>query len=121
MKKGQNKIANQFDIEANIIECDISYRGGRLMVDVSSLFPDVEDARMGASQNYLGGGIAGKITGGSMFNPDDLSKKDQKVFYALKERLKQYFHAVNNGGGDEYMQENYGSYEDNQRLSVSSY
>lgn len=113
------------DMRAFIVEhvtaCDISYRGGTLKIDVSELFPRVDDAIMGAYQNYLGGGIAGAITGAAMFSPDELSKKDQKTFFALKEEIKKYFFELNNGGGDEYMQENYGTYENNQRLPLSGY
>lgn len=108
-------------IEENTTEFDASYRGGTLKVDVSSLFPNVENAVMGAYQNYLGGGIAGAIVGAAMFDPSELSKKDQKTFESLKDAIKRYFHAANNGGGDEYMQENHSSYEFNQRLAVSGY
>lgn len=109
-------------IEKNIIGCDISYRGGTLKVDTSELFSGIEKPIMGAYQNYLGGGIAGAICGGASFVPDELSKKDQKVFFELKEAIKKYFYEVNNGGGDEYMQENItgrdakNSYEQNQNL-----
>lgn len=123
----KNKIADSFDIESHTIECDISYRGGRLKVDVSELFPNIEDAVMGAYQNYLGGGIAGAIVGAAMFDPSSLNAKEERVFYALKERIKKYFYALNNGGGDEYMQNEVtgkaarNGYERNQSLSVSAY
>jgi hypothetical protein len=108
-------------IKNNIIECDISYRGGVLKVDVSELFPNVDNAVMGASQNYLGGGIAGSITGGAMFMPDELTKKEQKVFFELKEVIKKYFYDLNSGGGDDYMVENVNSYERNQKMCTSAY
>jgi len=109
MKTKKNKRANEFDIEAHTVACDISYRGGTLNVDVSSLFEIGEDngqAIMGAYQNYLGGGMAGSICGGSMFDPSKLSKKDQATFEVLSARIKLHFYELNNGGGDEYMQEN---------------
>jgi hypothetical protein len=113
-------------IEDNVIDCDISYRGGVLKVDVSSLFPKLENPVIGAYQNYLGGGMAGAIVGGASFEPSELSKKDQKVFYALKEAIKKYFYDINNGGGDDYMQENVTGggkkgYLKNQNLPVSGY
>lgn len=116
-----NKKAEQFDIESHVITCDISYRGGALKVDVRELFPYVDEPIMGAYQNYLGGGIAGAIIGAAMFSPDELHKKDVPVFMELKERLKRYFFDINNGGGDEYMQENYASYDFNQGLPTSGY
>lgn len=127
IKPKRNKIADAFDIESHLKNCDISYRGGSLKVDVSELFPNVDEPIMGAYQNYLGGGIAGAIVGASMFNPEELTEKEQKVFFALKERIKQFFYDANNGGGDEYMQENVtgkeakGGYKKNQSLAVSAY
>lgn len=124
----KNKRADQFDIEANVLEQDISYRGRQLKVDVSSLFPEVENAVMGAYQNYLGGGMPGAIQSGAMFNAALLNKKDQATYRALAERIKRYFYELNNGGGDEYVQENLtGSeapgdgYLKNQNLPRSAY
>jgi hypothetical protein len=110
----------QFIID-HTTDCDISYRGGTLKVDVSELFPNVDEPIMGAYQNYLGGGIAGCIIGASKFDPEELSKKDQKLFYTLKEELKKYFFELNHGGGDEYMVEEVNSYEQNQKLPASGY
>jgi hypothetical protein len=115
-------------IKDNLISADISYRGGTLKVDVSSLFSEIEkdQAIMGAIQNYLGGGIAGAICGVAMFEPSELSKKNQKIFFELKEEIKQAFYNENNGGGDEYMQENVTGgggkgYIKNQSLPASGY
>lgn len=111
-------------IKDHITHCDISYRGGILKVDVSELFPslaDHSDPIMGASQNYLGGGIAGRITAGSYFDIEELTKKEQKIYHPVAEDIKKYFFELNNGGGDDYMQENYNSYARNQNLSVSGY
>lgn len=114
-------------IRDHVIHCDISYRGGTLKVDVSDIFPDVSKPIMGASQNYLGGGIAGCINGGAMFSPDELkTKKDRALFEALLEGCKRYFYDVNHGGGDEYMHDNVvgpdaGGYEAVQRLPRSAY
>jgi hypothetical protein len=118
----KNKKADSFDIEAHTMPgSDVSYRGGSLKVDVSSLFPNLEEpAVMGAYQNYLGGGMAGKIVGASQFDPNALSKADRKVFDALKERIKRYFYALNHGGGDEYMVANT-DYIFNQNLPESGY
>lgn len=124
IKKDQR--AEAFDIVNHVTQCDISYRGGTLKIDVSSIFPDVSDPVMGAYQNYLGGGIAGSIQGAAMFTPDELSEKDQVTFHALLERIKRYFYELNQGGGDEYMHENYtgpdaGGYDAVQRMPKSAY
>ena len=117
----------------NCINMDISYRGGMLKINVSSLFPKLseqagESLFMGAYQNYLGGGMAGAIVGGANFSPDDLkTKKDKDLFFSIKEECKRYFYALNNGGGDDYMQENVTGkrakkgYFKNQTLPVSGY
>lgn len=122
MKKTKEKKIDYVEfIENNIVDCDISYRGGTLKIDVSELFPNTEDAIMGAYQNYLGGGIAGAIVGGAKFNPDELTEDEQVVFYELKDALKKYFYRLNQGGGDDYMVENVNSYDKNQNLPVSGY
>jgi hypothetical protein len=118
--------ADAFDIEENIKDCDISYRGGNLKIDVSSLFPYIDEPIMGAYQNYLGGGIAGSIHGGSMFQKEELHEDDMPVFDALNERIKKFFYDVNNGGGDDYMQENVtgkdaGGYEKTQSMPARGY
>ena len=115
------KRVKEFNIATHIIDGDVSYRGGTLKVDVSELFPNVEDAVMGAYQNHLGGGIAGAIVGAAQFNPSELTEREQRVFYALKERIKQYLYSLNAGGGDEYMVENVNSYRQNQKMAVSGY
>lgn len=114
-------------IESNLIDCDISYRGGSVKIDVSDLFyTGDEPAIMGAYQNYLGGGIAGSIQVGMKFNPKNLDEKDQKVFFELSSELKKWFYNQNNGGGDDYMQEEVtgsdaGGFERLQKMPVSGY
>lgn len=109
----------KFNIEDHIIKSDVSYRGGVLKVDVSELFSDVDNAIMGAYQNYLGGGLAGAVIGAAQFDPEELSAKDQKIFFTLKEEIKKYFYDLNGGGGDEYMVKEVNSYEKNQALPGS--
>lgn len=122
MKKTKEKKIDYIEfIENNTVSCDISYRGGTLKINVSELFPTVDNPVMGAYQNYLGGGIAGAIVGAAQFNPDELTKEEQVTFYELKEALKKYFYNLNSGGGDDYMVENVNSYEKNQNLPVSGY
>lgn len=134
MTKNYNKYFEFF--ENNIKDCDISYRGGVLKVDISGLLTDKsneniaeagEEAIAGASQNYLGGGIAGSITSGRMFDTALLTKGDQKKYLDIAEALKRYFYHLNNGGGDDYMQENVtgagakNGYEALQKMPVSGY
>lgn len=113
-------------IENNIVDADISYRGGSLKVDVSRIFDTGnEDAIMGAYQNYLGGGIAGSIQTGRAFDISEFTAKDMAVYELMAEACKRYFYNCNNGGGDDYMQENVtgseaGGYERLQKMPVSA-
>lgn len=115
-----------FNVSKHVIDCKISHRGGSLKVDVSELFPNVDNPIMGAYQNYLGGGIAGSIQGGSMFDPSELSDSERDLFDETMESIKRYFYSLNEGGGDEYMHENHtgpdaGGYDAVQRLPKSGY
>ncbi len=117
-------------IRDNIIEGDVSYRGGTLKINVSGLFSDksmeaVEEAGeeliAGANQNYLGGGIAGRITTGRMFDVDLLTEKDKEICEQFSEAVVEFFYEMNNGGGDEYMQEEVNNLEYNQNLPILGY
>lgn len=117
--------------ENNTKKRDISYRGGVLKIDISGLLSEKsvnaineagEEAIAGASQNYLGGGIAGSITNGRQFDLDLLTKSDYKKYVKIAEAIKEYFYSINNGGGDDYMQEESGqNYASVQRRTVSGY
>ena len=108
-------------IESHITECDVSDRGGNLKVDVSELFPNIdkEYATMEAIQNYLDVGMAGAIVGAAQFMPQELNKKDQKVFYELKEVIKQYFNDLKQGDGDKHMVKNVNSYNLSKRTNIT--
>ena len=108
-------------ITKHTLDCDFSRRGGTLKIDVSELFPNVEDAVMGAYQNYLGGGMLGAVVGAAQFDPNELSKKDQKVFIELKEAIKQYFFHVTNEEATEYDEWIGQSYEQNKNMPASAY
>ena len=112
-------------IESNIINADISYRGGSMKIDVSDLFNTGEEpAIMGAYQNYLGGGIAGSIQTGRMFDISGFSEEDLAIYKELAEACQKWFYNQNNGGGDDYMQEEVtgsdaGGFERLQKMPVS--
>jgi len=120
------KTARAF-IVAHVINADVSYRGGSLKVDVSELFnTGDEPAIMGAYQNYLGGGMAGSIQTGRQFDISGFSKKDLKTYETMSEACKRYFYDLNNGRGDEYMQDEVtgpgaGGYDRLQKLPASGY
>jgi hypothetical protein len=96
----------------------VSYRGGTVIYDISSVFTYLENGRMGTYQNYLGGGMLGAIQCGYDFNPDDIHEEDREQFESLRDAMKRYHHALTNHEGDEYEA---ASYEDNQRRPASAY
>lgn len=112
-------------IENNVIDADISYRGGSLKIDVSEIFDTgSENAIMGAYQNYLGGGMAGSIQTGRQFDISGFNKSQMATYELLADACKRYFYDLNNGGGDDYMQENVtgaeaGGYEKLQKMPAS--
>lgn len=108
--------------EDHTIRCEVSYRGGGIEIDASSLFED--DAKITAYQNYLGGGIAGSIQSDANFTPEDDAQV--QLLAEAAENLKRYFYSLNEGGGDEYMHDEVtgpdaGGYEALQKLSKSAY
>ena len=99
-----------------VIRQQISYRGGGIEIDLTSLGYPGE--RMTAYQNHLGGGMLGRIC-------SDCTMKRHKFIELsvaqeldnIADQLKQYFHALTVHDDDfESM-----TYEQNQRMPVSAY
>lgn len=105
-------------LEKNIIECDISSRGGILKINVSSLFPNIENLVMGVYQNYIGNEIKKMTVGANVFKPAKLTKKQRKVFYELEEAIKKFFCNLKGDDGDEYMIKKINYYVKNQKLPI---
>jgi hypothetical protein len=99
-------------------DSNFSERGGSLKVDAGYLFPYIDDAVVGAYQNYLGGGMLGRIVGAAMFMPDELHKKDLPKFNKLLDACKRYIHEQTNHIGDEWEEQ---TYIQNQSMPVSAY
>lgn len=108
-------------IEEHTTELDYTRRGGNLKVNASSLFPYIENATVGAYQNYLGGDMLGAVIGVAMFTPNELKRKDKKVFKELLEACKKYFHEVTNEVATDYDEWSTSSYEQNQNRPKSAY
>lgn len=106
-------------IQSHTLSCDANYRGGTIKIDVSDLFPDLnEDATCGCYQNYLGGGLLGSIQCGYMFDPKQLNQRNQTKLAKLMDTLKRYFHSLTNHADDEWES---ATYEQNQKRPVSAY
>jgi hypothetical protein len=101
-----------------ILRQELSTRGGGIEIDLTPF--GYKGQKMAAYQNYLGGGMLGKIcvndtiqSRGDVFVCPD----SEKELCEIGEELKKYFHSLTNPEeGWESM-----SYEQNQKLSEGAY
>jgi hypothetical protein len=100
------------DFEAITLRQELSYRGGGIEISLDSL--GYEGERMTAYQNYLGGGMLGRIC-------NDCSirewRKDIRLV-EIAEQLARYMHSLTNHEDDEWESE---TFEQNQSKSERAY
>ena len=94
-----------------IIRQRITSRGGGIEIDLQEFG---HKGRMTAYQNYLGGGMLGRVT--SDCNIENWKENDELVEIAYE--LRQYFHGLTNP--DDSAWESV-SFEQNQNLPISAY
>lgn len=104
-------------IEDNTIRCEASFRGGGIEIGLDDLL-GTEGHKMSAYQNYLGGGILGRICNSYNFEVEKLSKARQAKIDKVTDALNKYYHGLTNHEGDEWEEE---TYEHNQTKPVSAY
>jgi hypothetical protein len=93
------------------IRQQVSSRGGGVEVDLTNIVGYY--CLMTAYQNYLGGGILGRISNSCIAS--DWEQDEQLV--SIAEELRQYFHGLTNPESDwESM-----TFEENQSLPTSAY
>lgn len=102
-------------IEENTLRCEASHRGGGIEIDVSDHLK-IEDAKMTAYQNYLGGGMLGSVCSDRNFETKDKAKN--KKADDMTEALKKYFFDMTNHTGDKWEEQ---IFEQNQRMPESAY
>lgn len=105
-------------IENHTLRIDASRRGGGIEIDLQDMFLDYDNPRMSAYQNYLGGGICGRVQASANFEP---MAKDKKKYLKIADALKRYFHAITNEAVNEYDEWASVAYEKNQNLPTSAY
>ena len=96
---------------------EISTRGGGVEIDLTRF--GFRGEKMSAYQNYLGGGLLGRICANDTiraYNKPHTEKQAQKLD-KIAERLKRYFHELTNPDTEWEGQ----SYEQNQKMPVSAY
>ena len=104
------------NLESITLRKQISSRGGGIEIDLTSL--GFKGQRMTAYQNYLGGGMLGRICSDCTIKGEGkLTDRQQAKLLQIKEQLKQYFHSLTNPDTEwEGM-----SYEQNQNMPSSGY
>lgn len=104
---------NNIDFEELTLRLEVSHRGGGVEIDLEPLgYP--QGAKMSAYQNYLGGGMLGRIQ-------NDCNLRDWHDIEGLPEiaeGLARYFHSLTNPEGDEWLDLDF---EINQGLPASAY
>lgn len=126
----QNKLVNtktaeNFDIEANILRKQVTYRGGGVEISLDDLGEAYEGEKMSAYQNYLGGGMLGRVCSNNTIERQggDLARKNisedmRNTLSDLEERLRKYFFDLTNPEDDEWESQ---TYEQNQQMTASAY
>jgi hypothetical protein len=97
---------------------EISSRGGGLEIDLTSL--GFKGEKMAVYQNYLGGGMLGRICANDTIRAYDkpITQKQEEKLDRIAERLKMYFHELTNHVDDEWENQ---SYLQNQNMPTSAY
>jgi len=105
----------RIELSELVLREQVSSRGGGVEIDLARF--GFKGQKMSAYQNYLGGGMLGKIGANNTINAYDLpcTEKQQVKLDKIALRLKKYFFTLQYG---EFNQEQFDS---NQKLSVSVY
>lgn len=109
-------------IESHTIRLEAGYRGGGIKIDLADLLNQgktnkYDDCEMVAYQNYLGGGILGRVSSNYNFDINDLPYTKAILVEKMEDTLKRYFHNLTNHD-DEWESE---SYLQNQNKPFSAY
>ena len=96
---------------------EISSRGGGIEIDLTRF--GFKGEKMSAYQNYLGGGLLGRINANDTIRAYDkpCTEKQAAKLDKIAERLKKYFHELTNPDTEWEGQ----SFEQNQKMPTSAY
>ena len=100
------------------LRLEVSYRGGGVEIDLTRF--GFKGEKMSAYQNYLGGGMLGRICANDTIRAYDkpCTQKQEEKLDRIAERLKMYFHDLSNHVDDEWENQ---SYLQNQNMPESGY
>lgn len=104
------------NFEKHTLRKDITRRGGGIEIDLTPF--GFEGYKMSAYQNYLGGGMLGRIcTDNTFIKGSIIKEKNAKEIENISLELKKYFHSLTNPEGEwESL-----TFEQNQNLPISAY
>lgn len=110
-------MAKQIEFTEVVLRQQISSRGGGIEIDLTRF--GFKNQKMSAYQNYLGGGMLGRVCVNDTLRAYnvDLTEKQVDKLDKIGERLKKYFFGLTNPDSEFESQ----SYEQNQKLPISAY
>jgi hypothetical protein len=110
-------MANKNKFSEVILRQEISSRGGGIEIDLTSF--GFEGQKMSAYQNYLGGGMLGRVCVNDTIRANKvlITEKQKIKLDKIGEELKQYFFGLTNPDSEFEKQ----SYEQNQKMPISAY
>ena len=111
-------MAKQIQFSEITLRQEITSRGGGIEIDLTRF--GFKGEKMSAYQNYLGGGLLGKIEANNTiqaYKKPFCTEKQAAKLDKIAERLKKYFHSLTNPDTEWEGQ----SYIQNQRMPVSAY
>ncbi len=109
----------QIDFKDVTLRLDVSSRGGGIEIDLTPF--GFEGEKMTAYQNYLGGGMLGRVLSQDTiraFKKPFITEEQAKKLDEIAENLKKYFHELSNHSDDEWENQ---TYEENQKMPISGY
>jgi hypothetical protein len=109
-------MAKRIEFTEVTLRKQVTIRGGGIEIDLTRF--GFKNQKMSAYQNYLGGGILGRICVNDTIraNHIEVSEKQTIKLDKLGERLKKYFHSLTSQS-DEFDR----GYEFNQKQPISAY
>lgn len=109
----------QINLSEVTVRQEISSRGGGIEINLTRF--GFKGQKMSAYQNYLGGGMLGKILSNDTIRSQsnyELTDKQEVKLNKIAERLKIHFHELTNPEDNEWECQ---SYDENQNLPSSAY
>lgn len=108
----------KYDFESITLRQEITSRGGGVEISLDTF--GFEGEKMSAYQNYLGGGMLGKVCSNDTIRAKNSFVEESvcRELDEIAEELRKYFFNLTNPDAEEWESQ---SYEQNQNMPVSAY